>query len=232
MSKKNAELNAAQDPEVAIESAISKTEQFIEHNGKKMLYVVAAIVIIVAGYFGYKYLYEAPRQIKAADIMYVAQQQFGADAFEMALKGDGSSAGFLEVIGRYGNTPAGNVANHYAAICYLKLGELDNAMKYLKAYDATKGAPNSIINAQNIGLQGDVLSEKGDYKAAVEKYNEAATIENNFTAPYYLKKAGIVYEKLGDFAKAVATYQSIADDYPASMEGRDIEKYIGAAKQK
>ena len=54
---------------------------------------------------------------------------------------------------------------------------------------------------------------------------------DSLSAPYYLKKAGGVYEKLGDYAKALAAYERISDDYPASMEARDIQKYIGRIQQ-
>ena len=51
------------------------------------------------------------------------------------------------------------------------------------------------------------------------------------TAPYYLKKSGEVYEKLGDNEKALAAYKKIATDYATSMEARDIQKYIGRIEQ-
>ncbi len=52
------------------------------------------------------------------------------------------------------------------------------------------------------------------------------------TTPLFLKKLGMAYEKTGDFKAAAATYQRIADEYPASIEARDIPKYIGRAEQK
>ena len=55
--------------------------------------------------------------------------------------------------------------------------------------------------------------------------------KNTLTAPYYLKKSGEVYEKLGDNEKALAAYKKIATDYATSMEARDIQKYIGRIEQ-
>ena len=37
-----------------VEQALSKTEQFIENNQKKITYVVGAIVAVIALYFGYQ----------------------------------------------------------------------------------------------------------------------------------------------------------------------------------
>lgn len=222
-----------QDPEVAIESAINQTEDFIQRNGKNLLTALVVVVLVVGGYFGYKYLWAAPRAVKAADMMYVAQQQFAIDSFALALNGDGNNAGFLEVIEKYPSTPQGNLAKHYAGICYMQTNDLDNALEFLKKYDVTEGIPNAIINAQNRGLIGDIYSQKGDLDKAVAEYEKAAELSgNSFTAPYYLKKAGLVYVELGKTEKAIAAFQSIADNYATSMEAREIEKFIGQQEQK
>ena len=89
------------------------------------------VVVVVGGFFGYKYLISGPRAEKAAAMMFVAEQQFAGDSFALALNGDGNFAGFLEVIDRYGSTDEGNLARHYAGICYLRLGEYQQALDYL-----------------------------------------------------------------------------------------------------
>ena len=233
MSDKNNKTSAAQDPEAAIENALSQTEAFFEKNCKAIVSAVAVAVVIVGSYFAYEGLYSAPRAKKAAAMMFAAEQLFGQQEYQTALEGDGSTAGFLEVIEKYGSTPQGNIAKHYAGICYLKNGDLDNALAYLAKYKSTDGIPNQIINAQNIGLQGDVYVQKGDLKKAIEMYGKAVkSSDNDFTAPYYLKKLGTAQLAAGNAAEAVKSYKTIADKYPSSMEARDIEKYIGVAEQK
>lgn len=223
-----------QDPEVVIESAINKTEEFFYNNGKLLLTILAVVVAAVGGYFGYKYLYQAPRIANASDMMFVAEQQFAIDSFALALNGDGgNNFGFLEVIEKYSSTPQANIANHYAGVCYLKLADLDKAMEYLAKYNMTDGAPNQLINAQNLGLQGDVLSQKKEYNEAVKRYVQAVEAsDNSFTAPMYLKKAALVYQQIGDNKKAIEMCQKIADQFKSSMEARDIEKLIGQLEQK
>ena len=221
------------DAEVVIGSALTKTEQFIEHNGKNLLIAVAAIVLIVGGFYSYKYLWTNPREVQAANMMFVAEQQFAIDSFNLALNGDGNNAGFIQVIADYSSTPQANIANHYAGICFLKLNDFDNALKCLSEYKPTEGVPNAIINAQNIGLVGDVYSQKGELEDAVKNYmNAAKESDNSFTAPYYLKKAGLVYAKLGKNKEALEAFQSISDNYSSSMEARDIAKFIGQIEQK
>ena len=154
MSTKD-KAKSAIDPEIAIESALGRTEEFFMRNGKLLLTILAVIIVVVGGYFGYKYLYIGPRAEKAGAAMFAAEQQFAVDSFALALNGDGSTEGFLQIIDKYGNTPQGNIARHYAGVCYLRLGDYESALSYLGQYKATEGAPNTVINAQNLGLQGD-----------------------------------------------------------------------------
>ncbi len=228
--KSNAE---AHDPEVIIESAIGNTEMFIMRNGRTLLMLLAAIIIIAGGYFGYKYLYQIPRGKKAAAMMFVAEQQFAADSFSLALNGDGGSDGFLQVIENYGGTAEGNLAKHYAGICYMRMGQYEEALSYLSKYKTVDGITGQIINAQNFGLRGDMSVQLKNYKEAASMYEKAVKASDNvLTTPYYLKKAAAVYAELGENAKALEAYKKIRADYGNSMEARDIDKYIGAIEQK
>ena len=230
MAAKNTQTE--KDPEVVIESALNRTEEFFQKNGGNLIIALVVVLVVVGGYFGYKYLYAAPRAEKASDMMFVAQQQFAVDSFKLALEGDGNNAGFLDVIEKYGATPAGNLARHYAGICYLRTGDLTQAMEQLRSYKATKGAPNTLVNAQNYGLRGDILVQEGKFQEAVDPYKKAVEAgDNSLTAPCYLKKLGLVYEKIGDYAAAKAAFERIGDEFPASLEARDIEKYIGRVDQ-
>ena len=135
------------------------------------------------------------------------------------------------MIEQYGSTPSGNLAKHYAGICYLKQGDLGQAAAYLSKYSPVKGLPGAIINAQNYGLQGDVAVEQDDYKRAVALYEKAVeAADNNLTAPMYLRKAGLAARAAGDDKQAVALFQRILDEYPASMDARDAEKLLGTVR--
>lgn len=221
------------DAEESIEAALNRTEGFLYEHGKSLLIALGVIVLVIGGFLAYKYVYVANRSNKAGDMMFVAEQMFAQDSFAIALNGDGSNAGFLEVIESYGSTPQGNVAKHYAGICYMQLGDVDNALDQLEKYKTVNGVPGEVINSQNFGLRGDIYADKGDFSKAAELYNKAVDASNNdFTAPTYLKKLGLAYNKLGKPEEAVAAFQKIADLYPSSMEGRDIAKFIGAEQQK
>lgn len=215
----------------ALGEAMDKTELFFENNGRKMVYVFAALLVVAALVFGYRSLVSLPRAEKAAALIAEAQYRFESENpdFELALAGDANGAGFLDVVEKYGSTPAGNLAKHYAGICYLRQGDLEQAAAYLAKFKPVKGLPGAIVNAQNWGLQGDVAVEQGDYEKAVKFYGKAVkAADNNLTAPMYLRKAGLAARAAGDMKGAEAFFRQIADDYPASMDAREADKLIGS----
>ena len=222
-----------QNEQEALGTAMNKTEMFFEKNSKSMIIALLALFVLAAAIFGYRQLISQPRERKAAEMIAQAQYRFESTTpeYQLALEGDANGPGFLDVIDQYGSTRAGNLAKHYAGICYLRLGDLDNAATYLAKYKPAKGIPAEIVNAQNIGLQGDIAVEKGDYAAAIKLFEKAAKVsDNNLTAPMYLHKAGLAEQAQGNEQKAAAFYEEILTSYPASMEARDAEKLLGSIK--
>lgn len=221
-----------QAPEVVIETTINKFELFLEKNGRNLLIALGVVIIAVGGFFAYKYLYAAPRAQKAADAMYQAQMEFQRDSFALALNGNASFDGFLAIADQFGSTPQGNIANHYAAICYLQMGNFQEAINSLKKFSSVDGPAGDIVSAQNIGLMGDAYVELGDMQQGVAMYEKAAAYsDNEDTAPAYFKKAALVNESLGNNAKALEQYQIVKNQYGYAFEARDIEKFIARVQQ-
>ncbi len=210
--------------------AMNKTELFLERNGRTMSYVILALFLLAALIYGYRAMIVAPRAEKAAAMIAQAQSRFESETpdYELSLLGDANGAGFLEVIEQFGSTPSGNLAKHYAGICYLRTGDLENAAAYLAKFSPVSGIPGAIINAQNFGLQGDVAVEQQDYAKAVKFYNKAVKAsDNNLTAPMYLRKAALAEQALGHAAQAAALLEQLLASYPMSMEAREAEKLLG-----
>lgn len=210
--------------------AMNRTEFFLEKHGRTMSYLILALFVVAALVFGYRALVVAPRAEKAAALIAEAQNRFEQETpdYELALLGDDSGAGFLEVIERYGTTPAGNLAKHYAGICYLHMGDLENAAAYLAKFSPVKGLPGQIINAQNLGLQGDVAVEQQAYAKAAKLFAKAAKAsDNNLTAPLYLYKQALAEQAAGNRTQAAALCERILTDYPMSMEASQAEKLLG-----
>ena len=215
--------------EIVVAEAVSKTEKFFEENGKKVIIALVALLILVAGGYAYKYLVMDKNEVAAAELIVAAQENFAGETpnYDLALNGNEAGAGFLAVAEEYGATKAGNLAKHYAGICYLHLGDLEKAAEYLAKYKAVKGLAAEVVNAQNLGLQGDVAVELGDYAKAANFFKKAvAASENNFTAPHYLYKQGLALAAAGKVVEAKACYKTTTEKYPSSVEARDAEKLL------
>ncbi|HAL63963.1 MAG: hypothetical protein XD81_0958 [Bacteroidetes bacterium 38_7] len=224
MSKKKKE--ATEGRIEAVESALTKSERFLEENQKIILIVVGAIIVVILGFLGYQRLIVAPKEVKAANEIFMAQNYFEQDSIYQALNGDGQYAGFLEIVDRYGSTKTGNLAKYYTGICYLKLEDFDNAIRYLKKFDSK----NPLAKSMALGGIGDAYLELGKNEKAIDFYLQAAKHKNELTTPMFLMKAGLTYELLNDYGHALKVYEEIQTNYPKSYEARDIDRFIAKAK--
>ena len=212
-----------------VESALTKTEQFLEANQKLISIVIGAIVVVAVGYLGLNKFYLEPRSIDAQEQMFRAQEYFEKDSFNLALNGDGSNPGFLDIIDDYSSTEAGNLAYYYAGISYLHMGQFDNAIEYLKKFDSD----DKLLGPISVGAQGDAQLELGKTDKALDLYTEAYKMnDNELTAPIYMLKAGELLEKSGKGADALKIYETIKQKFAETTEGRSIDKYIARAKAK
>ena len=215
--------------EEALAQAQAQTENFFEKHSKAVVIAMIAIFVLAAAIFGYKKLVSEPRMQAAQEMLYEAQYQFeqqNAD-FALALNGDENTPGFAQVAEQYGNTPAGNLANLYAAACAIRLGEFDSAEAYLNKFHKVKGTPGEIVNAMAAGLKGDIAVEKGDNAAAAAAFEAAAKVSDNlYTAPLYLRKAAQAYTAAGNEAKAQECLSIIADKYANSPEINNAMKLM------
>lgn len=211
-----------------VEQALSRSEQFIENNQKSIIYIIIVIAVIVLGYFGYNnYIYK-PKSTEAAAAMFQAERYFEQDSMNLALYGDGNNFGFLYIIEEYGSTPSGKLAEYYAGIAFLHISDYDNAIKYLESFSCDDEVFNGLAKCAT----GDAYMQKGNAEAGVQYYIKASNnnTKDTFNTPMYLMKAGLAYEQLGQYAKAVDVYKTIKANFAQSREGRDVEKYLSRAE--
>ncbi len=208
-------------------SVITRSEEFIQKNQKTIIIAVVAVLIVILAIFGLRRWYFQPREDRAASEMFAAEQWFAQGDFQKALDGDDTYRGFLAVADSYSGTKAGNLARYYAGICNLRLGNFDEAARWLKKYN---GKDTFTRPLAKIAL-GDAEMELGNTKQAVDNYMKAANMEQNFvTAPTALFKAGMGYMILGDNTKALDCFKQVKQNYPESTEWSDIDKYIALAE--
>lgn len=207
----------------SVESALTRTEQFIEDNQKIIIRIVTGVLLLVVIFIGSKRFYFLPLQEEANGQMFVAEQYFETDSFTLALYGDGNYSGFLQIIDDYGITKAANLSRYYAGISFLRLGQYDDAIDYLKKFKSQDKMVAPIAS----GAIGDAYVELGELKEGLNYYLKAASqSENNFTTPMFLMKAGLLYENLEEQARALELYEQIRREYPDYSRRNNIEKYI------
>ena len=135
--------------ELEVEEIVSRSEQFIENNSKKIIYGIIAIALVVGAVLGIKHGYLIPQEKKAAAAIFKGEQYFAKDSFNLALNGNGADFdGFEDIIDQYGSTASGNLAKAYAGICYFKMGETEKALDKLKSFSGD----DNMISPAIIGL--------------------------------------------------------------------------------
>jgi len=210
-----------------IEETLSKTEQFLEKYQKQLTIVAAVLLIGVAIVFAYKKYVVIPQTAEAQEQVFVAQQYFERDSFNLALNGDGDFPGFLGIIDEYGSTDVAGLSYYYAGISYYKLGEYEKAIDYLSDFSTS----DKMLSAVTNGAIGDSYSELNKFDKAANYYKKAADkSDNKLTTPIYLMKYGRVNEELKNWKEALYAYTKIKKEYRDSQEGRSIEKFITRVK--
>jgi tetratricopeptide (TPR) repeat protein len=209
-----------------VEQTLTRTEHFLEENYKTLLIALAVIVGLV-GIVWLGKLFLNNRDEEAKSQIFQAEKYLEIDSLKLALNGDGNYLGFLDIAEEYKFTSTGNLALYSAGICYLHLGQFQEAIKFLDKYSKK----DKVLGSLAIGATGDAYVELGDTDKGVAKYLEAANYANNsFNSPIFLMKAGELYELNNKYSEALKMYERIENEYPESTEGTTVEKYIARVK--
>lgn len=212
--------------ETTVQEVFAPNQSFLEKYQVLLVYALGGLLLLAGGYWVYKSAVVGPKQQEAVAAMWHAQAMFEQDSFRMALENPGGGFdGFQTLADKYGGTPAGSTASYYAGICYLQMGDFDNAIQYLE----DSSPDGTLLPAVRYGALGDAHSEKKDYGAALKYYDQAVdATENDVLAAYYLKKLAMLNEHEGNKDAALKAYERIRTDYPnqTSQDWREVEKYI------
>jgi len=206
------------------EAVIARAKDFWSKYQKPVMIICAAIILLGGGYYGYKKFVKEPKEEKAQDALFKAEEYFRMDSMQKALNGDGLNPGFLKVIDRYGGTDAGNLAHFYAGACFLQLGDYANAVKHLKDFSTDAKQ----IQARAYKLLGDAYSELGKNDDAVSNYKKAAAHfpEDQANSAEALFFAAALSEKAGKTNDAIALYKELKEKFPQTQQGFEADKYL------
>lgn len=213
-----------------VDEVLSTSEAFLIKYKNVLLGAVAALVIVVCGYLGYKHFISEPKEAKASEALFRGEQYFGAESYELALNGDSLGyAGFLKIADEFSGTAAGNLANAYSGICYALLGKYEDAVKYLDKFNGK----DQLVAPAILGTIGNCYAQMGQLDKAAATLIKAANRANSLSlSPIYLIQAGQIFEKQGKNAEAVEAYKQVKNKYANSYQAMDIDKYIERASLK
>lgn len=224
----------------AANEAQPKSEAFLTKYRKPIFIAVAAIVIVIAGFFAYKSLFAGPREEKASTALAKGQEYFNNEIFDKALNGDGQGyAGFNAIASDYSGTDAANLAHLYAGLCYANLGKWKEAQQALDAYSPSSDA---MVSPAAVAALGNVYAHLNQLDKAVSNLKKAADMADSKAAdganyslsPIFLLQAGEILENQNKKDEALSLYQDIKKKYVISplVQSQEIDKYIERASIK
>lgn len=202
-----------------------RANDFWGRYSKIILIASVAIIVLCGGYLAYKYLVKGPKEEKAVEAIFKAEEYYRLDSLKPALNGDGINAGFLKIISNYGGTKAGNLAKFYAGDIYLKTGDFNNAVKYLKDFSTDAKQ----IQARAYKLLGDAYAEQGKNADALDNYKKAAhhfEKDDANSSEYLFMAAYFADRVLKNKETAIDLFKELKEKFPRTEKGFEAEKYL------
>jgi tetratricopeptide (TPR) repeat protein len=219
-----------------LDETASKSEKWVIKHQKTIFVVVAAVVVIILGYLAYQKYVGEPKEKEAANELAFPKAYFedammnsvATDSlYTLALNGADGKYGFVDVAAEFSGTKAGNLANYYAGISYLKLKNYQQAIEHLEKFSSE----DELLGPVAKGAIGDAFADINQLDDALDYYLKAANLrDNNFSTPLFLFKAGNTAMDLEKYSKALEVFTKIKEEYPTSDEAKNIDIYINRAK--
>lgn len=207
-------LESAEGLKTELEHDLDKVQHVVEGNKNLFAGVAGVLLLVVAGYFGYKYYLttqDEAGQAKLFDAVY----KFEADSNKVAAKE-------LTKVADDFSGNAGNLASFYAGVANLKEGKYDVAIEQLKSFSSS----DLLVQARAYSLIGDAYTEKKSFSDAITYYKKAAEYKaNKFFTPTYMMKLATAYEANKEPKEALAIYTEIVEKYAESSESINAKKY-------
>ena len=230
-------LGSSQDGKGKIAAWYAKNQKIINIIGIALL-VIALFLMVYFMWLKPKWNKEASEAAQPTIAKVVNNAMLSTDTTTLreALEGDqkGEIEGFLSVIDSYDHilfktSPAAKFSlKYYAALCYINLGQEDEALDML--LKMKKRDKYLWYEAQM--LIGDLYDDKDDTDNAIKYYKAAVKGKTDFVAPIALWKLGMICERDGDWAGAFENYEKIQNDYPERYQQMGVAKYYERAKIK
>lgn len=229
MSNKKEETQDALESAEVLQEKIFNLENWIEKNPKPVFGIIAVLIVVIGGFFGYRY-YIGGQENQAQQEMFQAVRYFEKyieplnDSIKLAIEGDGNNLGFRDITDEYSGTQAASLANFYMGVINLKQGSFKAARLYLEDFSSS----DLLVQARAYSLIGDTYMEEKDFANAAKYYGKASSYKpNKEFSPIYMMKEALAYEKLKQNDKAMGVYRTLIEKFGESAEAQNAKKYLG-----
>jgi TolA-binding protein len=192
---------------------------------KQLSLIALAVIALIAAWYAFQEFYQKPKEKKATEALFRAEEYYRKDSVALALNGDGQNLGFINFIEKHKGTQAANLACFYAGSCYLKIGDNAKAITYLEKFSSD----SKLTQARAYKLLGDAYADSGKNKEALDNYKKAGHQfdKDEINSPEYLFMAAYFADQImKDNAEAIELYEEIRAKYPRSQQSFDAEKNL------
>lgn len=213
------------------ENFVTKTLAFFNKYQNIIYGVIIGILVIALAALAFNRFYLQKKNAEASAMMTQPVQwltQGDTASLKLALEGDGENSGFIDIADNYKITKTANTANYYAGLTYLKLGQKEEALEYLKKFKKKEDVLWYACQA----LIGDIYDDMDDESKAISYYEKAVKGEDPYFTPMSLFKLAQMYERKEDWNNALTAYQRIEKDFYTEYNRMSIAQYAERAKAK
>lgn len=197
----------------------TKTERFVDENRKSLTYGVGGLAVLIMAVIGYQSFIVGPKEASAETEVWRSENYFELDSLNLAVFGDGYSAGLEEVMMDHAGTPAAQRAAYRMGVYHRDAGDFESAIAAFEEVNVNDG----VVQVLATGNIGDCYVELADYEGAQAAFKTAvssasSSLAEAVLAPMFLYKAALVEIELGDMAQAKSYLDRIVEDYPKSQQ--------------
>ncbi|MDG2426070.1 MAG: tetratricopeptide repeat protein [Flavobacteriales bacterium] len=197
----------------------SRTEEFINENRKRFVYVIGAVIALIVLSIGYDEFIVKPAEAEANADMWRAEQYFMSDSTDWAMNGDGLAPSLQDIMDEHAGTSAAARAAYETGLILRSQGDFTAALDAFNSAEMDSELFSVIVDLN----RGDCMVELGDHSGALSVFSAAArsasgTTGADYLAPMALWKAATVAIELGDIDAAASSLNSILEDYPTSPQ--------------
>ena len=201
------------ETDILIESK-GKVESFFDKYGRKLMWGLVAITVVAVGIFVWYNISESKKAQaemeatqKFSSVVLTANNSFDIDYVATA-------EAYMAIAKEYDETAAGNTSYFMAASNYLLANDLVNAKAAIEKFQDVEGDLGQHMNAMALTLKGDIAVEENDYQSAASYFEKAlAASKNSDIYGQNAMKLGLVYEAMGDEAKAQNVYKTAIEKH-------------------